>query len=196
MITNFIKALFLIILIGNFAFSQNPQNKKSNYSGNTSSGSFSGVVVNSITNMPLEYAYVVVYKALDSVLVSGAISDVSGKYKIEQIPYGKYYLSINLIGHKAQKISNIFITPKEATKLMDTIRLDQGSATLDAIEIKEKKQTVEYTLDKKIINVEKNLVSAGGSAVDVMQSIPSVTVDIEGNISMKGGSNITVLIDG
>ncbi|NTW31860.1 MAG: TonB-dependent receptor [Bacteroidetes bacterium] len=192
MTIRFFKTFFLIVLLYTLSLSLNAQNKSSN----SGTGSLSGVIVNSYTNAPLEYAYIVIYKAQDSTLVTGGISDVSGKYKIEKVPFGKYYLAINLIGHKAQKISNIFISPKEPDKIVDTIRLDQGAAILDAIEIKEKKQSVEYTLDKKVINVEKNLVSAGGSAVDVMQTIPSVTVDIDGNLSMRGSSNITVLIDG
>ena len=159
-------------------------------------GSLKGVVVNSSTLKPLEYAYVVLYKTLDSSLVSGSISDSTGKFKIEKISLGKYYVAVNLIGHKQQKISDIFIGPKNPDKILDTIKLDANSNTLNTYEIKDKKQDVEYTLDKKVINVEKNLVSVGGTAVDVMQTIPSVTVDIDGNLSMKGSSNITVLVDG
>jgi outer membrane receptor protein involved in Fe transport len=159
-------------------------------------GSLKGVVINSTSLKPLEYAYVVLYKAMDSTLVSGSITDSLGKYKIEKIALGKYYVAVNLIGHKQQKISDIFIGPKNPDKTLDTIKLDANSNTLNTYEVKDKKQDVEYTLDKKVINVEKNLVSTGGTAVDVMQTIPSVTVDIDGNLSMKGSTNITVLVDG
>lgn len=164
--------------------------------GGGETGSVKGIVVNSVSMMPLEYAYIVIHKESDSSLVNGGISDSTGKFKIEKIPFGKYYLAANLIGHKPQKISGIVIGPKNPVKVIDTVKLAANSTTLGAFEIKDKKSDVEFSLDKKVINVEKNLVSVGGSAVDVMQNIPSVTVDIDGNLSMKGSSNITVLIDG
>jgi len=179
-----------------FAQENGNGNKGAYGGGNGGLGSLKGVVVNSTSMKPLEYAYVVLYKVLDSTLVNGAISDSTGKFKIEKVPFGKYYIAVNLIGHKQQKVSGVFIGPKNPDKTLDTIKLDATSNALDVFEVKDKKQDVEYTLDKKVINVEKNLVSAGGTAVDVMQSIPSVTVDIDGNLSMKGSSNITVLVDG
>ena len=194
----FIRLILLSIIIISLSINIYSQNKgavnNNQYVDKT--GSISGVIINSLTFKPIEYAYLVLRKGMDSSMVAGGISDTLGKFKIEKIPFGKYYLVVNLIGHKSQKISNIVISPKELDKKIDTIKLNPNSANLNTFEIKEKKQTVEYTLDKKVINVEKNLVSAGGSAVDVMQAIPSVTVDIEGNISLRGSSNVTVLIDG
>ena len=160
------------------------------------SGIIKGLVVNSTTLTPLEYCYVVVNKATDSSMVNGAITDTTGKFWIDKVPYGKYYLSVTLIGHRPRKISDIIINAKNPEFIVDSIKLIPNSELLDAIEIKDKKQTIEFSLDKKVINVEKNLVSTGGNAVDVMQTIPSVTVDVDGNLSMRGSSNITVLIDG
>lgn len=172
-------------------------NTQGNYQGNSApTGIVKGVIINSTTSEPLGYAYVVLFKSIDSSMVSGAMTDTSGVFKIEKVPFGKYYLSVNLIGHKPLKVNNININPKNLVKIMDTIHLDPTTATLNAVIIKSKKDVVEYTLDKKVINVEKNLVSTGGSAVDIMQSIPSVTVDIDGQISMRGSSNVTVLVDG
>lgn len=188
--------LFLIFLIS-FLNVRSQYPGHGNYLGSgDGSGTLSGVIINSVTNKPVEYAYVVLNKTTDSTLVTGGISDTLGKFKLEKIPYGKYYIAVNLIGHKPQKISDILITSKEPVKTIDTIKLAPSSSMLDAVEIKEKKNIVEFSLDKKVINVEKSLVSAGGTAVDVMQTIPSVTVDMDGNLSMRGSSNITVLVDG
>ena len=168
-----------------------------NYTGNmTPIGSIKGSVFNSIDGKPLEYAYVRLFKLNDSTLFNGGISDSLGKFSIEKIPFGKYYITITLLGHKSQNIDNVLITPKDPNKILDPISLDAGTTTLQTFEVSEKKQAVEYSLDKKIINVDKALVSTGGNAIDVMQSIPSVTVDIDGNLSMRGNSNVTVLVDG
>jgi outer membrane receptor protein involved in Fe transport len=183
--------------INNFLFAQHTGQGTYPGSGDGApTGTVKGVIINSTTSEPLGYAYVVLFKVIDSSMVSGGMTDTTGTYKLDKIPFGKYYLAINLIGHKPLKISSIMINPKNLTRVVDTIRLDPTTATLNAVEITSKKDVVEYTLDKKVINVEKNLVSAGGSAVDVMQSIPSVTVDIDGQISMRGSANVTVLVDG
>jgi outer membrane receptor protein involved in Fe transport len=189
--------LLLVLLFCNAVSAQHTG--YGNYSAaNTGSGTgtLSGTIINSTTLKPVEYVYVVLNKAADSTLSAGGITDSLGNFKLEKIPYGKYYLAINLIGNKPQKISDIILTAENAVKKIDTIKLEPSSALLDAVEIKEKKNEVEFSLDKKVINVDKNLVSTGGTAVDVMQSIPSVTVDIDGNLSMRGSTNITVLVDG
>lgn len=193
-IQKIILSFFFLLILQN-ARSQYPEH--GNYQGNGGgSGSVSGIIVNSTSLDPVEYAYVFLNKDADSVIASGAITDTLGRFKIEKVPYGKYYLSVTLIGLKPQKISNIFVGPKNPDKILDTIKLVPNSSTLGTVEIKDKKNEVEFSLDKKVINVEKNLVSTGGTAVDVMQTIPSVTVDIDGNVSMRGSSNIIVLIDG
>jgi len=168
-----------------------------NYSGNMAPiGSIKGAVINSVDGKPLAYAYIRLFKLADSSLVNGGISDSLGKFSIEKIPFGKYYMTVTLLGHKSVNIDLVLITPKEPNKILDAISLDAGATTLQTFEVTEKKQAVEYSLDKKIINVDKALVSTGGNAIDVMQSIPSVTVDIDGNLSMRGNSNVTVLVDG
>ncbi|HQH19755.1 MAG TPA: carboxypeptidase-like regulatory domain-containing protein, partial [Bacteroidales bacterium] len=168
-----------------------------NYSGNMAPiGSIKGAVINSVDGKPLAYAYIRLFKLADSSLVNGGISDSLGKFSIEKIPFGKYYMTVTLLGHKSVNIDHVLITPKEPNKILDAISLDAGATTLQTFEVTEKKQAVEYSLDKKIINVDKALVSTGGNAIDVMQSIPSVTVDIDGNLSMRGNSNVTVLVDG
>jgi outer membrane receptor protein involved in Fe transport len=188
---------FLFLFLLSFITAKSQHSGNSSYSGTgDGSGTLSGVVVSSLTLQPVEYVYVVLNKSVDSTMVAGGITDSLGSFKLEKVPYGKYYLAVNLIGNKPQKISDILITSKEPAKKLDTIKLVPSSSLLGTVEIKEKKNDVEFTLDKKVINVEKNLVSAGGTAVDVMQTIPSVTVDIDGNLSMKGSSNITVLVDG
>ena len=79
---------------------------------------------------------------------------------------------------------------------MGVIKFNAEATTLDEVNVTTEKPMVEYSLDKKVVNVEQNITTSGGTAVDVLQQIPSVTIDFDGNVSLRGNSNVTVLIDG
>ena len=189
----------LIFLTNSFIFSQSsykPGNPIIKGGETANKGSVTGVIVDKQSSAPVEYANIVIFSAKDSTMKGGALSDSKGNFKIENIPYGKYYIEISFIGYANQKVPNIVIDPNTTTKNLGQIKFSPAASNLDAVTISAEKQLVEYSLDKKVVNVEKNLVSAGGSAVDVLQTVPSVTVDIDGNVSMRGSTNVNILIDG
>ena len=189
---------FLTILFSQLLLAQNQRGKGQGGAGNFSGGmgSISGVVVDNQTLQAVEYANLVVFRTKDSVMVGGAISNQKGNFLIEKVPFGNYYMVVSFIGYSSLKIPNIIVNPKDVDKKMGQIKFSPSSSTLGEVTVTAEKRMMEYTLDKKVVNVDKNLVSAGGSAVDVMQNIPAVTVDIDGNVSLRGSTNVNILIDG
>ena len=162
----------------------------------TSNGSVSGYVLNETDKSPIEYATVALFNAQDSVLIKGTITDAKGKFSISEISFGKYYLVTEFIGFN-RFISNSFILNSEKSKFsLGQLYLKTNSELIEEIEVVVEKPLVMNTIDKKVFNAEQNITSAGGTALDVLQNVPSVSVDQDGNVSMRGNSNVTILIDG
>ena len=191
------KQLFFITLcllfITQIALSQN---KPEANNPNVNKGTIIGVVHDKKTSAPVEFANVIVFKTKDSVMVTGALTNAKGKFTIENIAYGDYYVKVNFIGFGTKTISNIGINSEHILINLHTIDIEPTTTNLDAVTINGQKDQVEYNLDKKVVNVDKNLLTAGGTALDVMQTIPSVNVDIEGNVSLRGSTNVTIFVDG
>lgn len=193
------KKLFLITLTLFFttlfvSAQEKPINKNGN--GNSPKGSIAGLVHDEKTGAPVEFANVIVCRVKDSSMATGGLTNAKGKFLIENISYGKYFVRINFIGYSAKLISDIVIDENNTFLNLHTINLQTTATNLDAVTITGEKDQVEYNLDKKVINVDKNLLTSGGTALDIMQTIPSVDVDIEGNVSLRGSQNVTIFIDG
>ena len=163
-------------------FSQKPQNNQISITGN---------IIDSNTKEPLEYATVVLNN-LETKQLSGGITDEKGNFTIKIIP-GTYDVSFEFISFKTIKISKKIIN---SSLNFGTIKLSEDSDKLDEIVIIAEKSTVEIRLDKRIYNVGKDMTVKGGSASDVLDNVPSVDVDVEGNVSLRGNENVRILIDG
>jgi outer membrane receptor protein involved in Fe transport len=177
-------SLFFVVLIFTFlnVFSQKPQNIQISIIGN---------IVDSKTNEPLEYATIVLNNQKTKQL-SGGITDEKGNFNIKVNP-GIYDISFEFISFKTIKLPNKTIN---SSINFGTIKLSEDSDKLDEIVIIAEKSTVEIRLDKRIYNVGKDMTVKGGSASDVLDNVPSVDVDVEGNVSLRGNENVRILIDG
>lgn len=151
-----------------------------------------GKIIDAVTNTPLEYATIVFTNTTNTSDVTGGITDTKGNYNIK-VTAGTYNISFEYIGFKKLTISNKSIT--ENTNL-GTTSLSVDAETLDEIEIVAEKTTVDIRLDKKIYNIGKDLTTAGGTVSDALNNVPSVSVDIEGGISLRGNENVRILING
>lgn len=159
-------------------------------------GKIKGVVLDDKTKEPLEYATVALYSVPDNKLINGTITDFLGHFKIELPPEGKYYLTISFIGLKDIK-TGIFNVGNEQDNInLGNFTLKSNSKNLKEVEVVGKQAPIEYKIDKKVIRVDKQITAAGGTAVDVLEKMPSVQVDVEGNVTLRGSSGFTVLIDG
>ncbi len=153
--------------------------------------SITGKVIDSNSNQPLEYATIVL-KNTDTQKISGGITNMEGKFDIKT-PTGNYEISVEYISFNSKKYPKQNIS---SNLDLGTIKLSEDSASLDEIVIIAEKTTVDIRLDKKIFNIGKDLSIRGGNASDVLGNVPSVQVDVEGAVSLRGNENVTILIDG
>lgn len=144
---------------------------------------------------PLSYATVTLLRA-DSSVVNGALSEEDGSFTIQPTGYGNFILRINGIGFTQKVIDKIIISSETPEKKLGTIAITTTTKQLEEVSVTAERAVMEMSVDKKTFNVEKNITTAGGSASDVLQNVPSVSVDIDGNLSLRGKANVTVLIDG
>ncbi|NND25901.1 MAG: TonB-dependent receptor [Flavobacteriaceae bacterium] len=152
----------------------------------------SGSIIEKDTGVPLEYATVAFFSQLENRIVTGGISDVDGNFRIP-VPAGVYDISIEFISFKKVTISNKKLIQDEN---LGSFALEIDAESLDEVEIIAERTTVEFRLDKKIYNIGKDLTVRGGTVSDVLDNVPSVSVDVEGNVSLRGNDDVRILING
>ncbi|MBW6535368.1 MAG: TonB-dependent receptor [Mariniphaga sp.] len=160
------------------------------------SARITGTVLDETSGSQMEFANIAVYNKSDSALVSGGITNEKGYFEITGVDYGEYYLEANFIGFGKASVQDISITSEEPVVDLGRIELRPSTFELGGVDVVADKAQVEFKLDKKVVNVSQVISAVGGTAVDVLENTPSVQVDIEGNVSVRGSSNFTVLIDG
>lgn len=156
----------------------------------------SGIVVEASTQEPVEFVEVVLVNAEDSLKVQATISQKDGRFLFKEIPVGRYFIQTSFIGFKSKITDIIPITADVQELKVGKIEIEVNDYLLDEVEIVAEKSTYELGLDRRIFNVEKDLMSQSSSATEILQNIPSITVDIDGQVSLRGTSNITFFING
>ena len=155
-----------------------------------------GRVLDGQTGKPIEFATITLVSARDSSIETGGVSGVDGRFKIEQIRLGMYDVQVTFIGYEVKRI-RVKLNPQEGlAKDLGDIRLNFVVNEIGTAVIEEKKEYMELMMDKKVFNVDQVMGATGGVATDILETIPSVQVDVDGNISLRGSQNVTVLIDG
>ena len=154
-----------------------------------------GQVLNQLDNQPIEYANVVIYRQRDSSIVNGTVTDAQGKFIFTELTPGRYYLEVSFIGFRTKRVHNIQIAP-DARIDLEKILLEPAAISIPGVEATAEKPKVEFKIDRKVINVAQNPALQSGTAVDALENAPAVKVDIEGNVTLRGLSSFTVLIDG
>jgi len=173
--------LFVVIIVGK-AFSGSP----------VPYCEISGIVQDSITKEGLPFASVQIVSQNDSNLMKGVIADESGNYIIKNIIPGKYRLMASYMGYNESEIIIDIRSGKEKHNFL----LTQKSFSLSEITVTAEKSLIEKNIEKTIVNVTKNTTLTGGTAIDVMQTLPSVDVDIDGNIHYRGSDRVLILLNG
>ncbi|MBN1447606.1 MAG: TonB-dependent receptor, partial [Bacteroidetes bacterium] len=156
----------------------------------------SGRILDAENGKTIEYANVVLHSSRDSSMVQGTISDPRGRFVLRDIPPGEYYLVIHFIGYEDVTRNNISVRHNGGMIDLGDIRLHLTPIQMEEVEVAADRAPVVYQIDKKVINVDRQLTAASGTAIDVLQNVPSVTVDLDGNVQLRGSGSFTVLIDG
>ncbi len=183
-----ILSIYTFLFVIFFSFSQNP------YKGAEFTNQFNvlGKIIDSESGDPLEYATVTILKADENSVVTGGITDKDGVFNIPTSK-GDYNILVEYISFKNYTINNLSVNEN---KDLGLISLIMDIESLDAVEIIAEETTVEIKLDKKIYTVGQDLTVKGGNAGDVLDNIPSVSVDLEGNILLRGNDAARILING
>ena len=159
-------------------------------------GRVSGQLIDADNNEPIGFANIAVYTVEDGKLVGGATTDFDGKFTVDGLDYGNYRVEASFLGYETQERSVALNAGARVVEL-EAIDLTTGGATdLDEIVVTAERAVMELGLDRKSFNVEKSMAASGGSAEDLLRQIPSVTVDVEGNVSLRGSGNVRFLING
>lgn len=156
-----------------------------------------GVIVDSTSVNPLEFSQVLLFNSNDSSVVSQQFTDNSGSFYFSNLKLGNYFLKISFLGFESKIISDINLS--EAKKKIDfgsIFLTNLSSSELEVVRITAKQDFLKNGIDKKAYNVDQDLSSKGAGATDVLNNIPSVDVDQDGGVSLRGDANVTVLIDG
>jgi outer membrane receptor protein involved in Fe transport len=155
-----------------------------------------GTIIDGSSNQAVSYASVAIYQAKDSTLITGVLSKDDGSFEVEKLPYGKFYAIVTFVGYKPHKVSNILLTPNQKTAALGSVKVNMATTTLNEFTIVGNVPPVKYEIDKKVVNISQNITAAGGTLADALQNAPSIQTDVEGNITVRGSSNFTVLVDG
>ena len=175
--------IFLTLLLGSFV-TINAQ----------TTGTISGKVVDNISKKAVPYANINIKK--DNKIITGGMTSDNGSFTIKDIPLDAYTVVVQFIGYK-NYTKKITLTAEDKNINLNSIFLEEAIAQLEEVEIVKEKSTFEQKIDRKVINVGKDLISAGATAGEIMNNIPSVSVDPQTNaISLRGNENVRVLIDG
>jgi outer membrane receptor protein involved in Fe transport len=182
------KFLLLIPIISVIAFAQQRQ-------GNFSGGSISGKVIDSSTKHTIEYANIVVFSLKDSSMVTGGVTNSEGLFNLSIDRPGNFKVEIRFIGYDTEVIETSL---KQSNFNIDLgeIQIHPTALLLENIVIEGNRAPVTYEIDKKVISPDQMQTVISGNAADVLANVPSVQVDVEGNVSLRGSQNFTVLIDG
>ena len=162
-------------------------------------GVLQGSIKDSTSMKPIEYASVSLVDLEHNELVTGGLSDKNGLVNITEIPLGKYVAVIEFMGYKKKEIGPLNIFPGEGGGIRQNfgeVKMSISSLNMAAVDVLGEESTFIQTIDKKIFNVGRDISSSGGNGADVLRKVPSVDVDIDGEVSIAGDANVTILIDG
>lgn len=181
-------ALLLCSVPSTKLFGNNPENE--------AFGSISGTVIDNALQEPIAYAAVVIKSEDGAETITGGITSEDGTFEINKLPDGSFVLEVQFIGYKTHS-QPLVISKNNRNLKVGTITLMENTEELAEVEVVAERTTIEQRVDRKVINVGKDLTTAGATASDIMNNIPSVNVDAQtGDITLRGNSNVRVMVDG
>jgi outer membrane receptor protein involved in Fe transport len=175
----------LILIIAGTLTAQNP-----------GIGTVSGKLTEKSTNAPLENANAFLLSTADSSLVNGTVTDNRGKFSFTNVRHGDYFVKCDYIGYASFYSPSFRIDTRHEKMDLGTISMAESALALDQVVITSEKPLFDNAIDRKVYNIDRDLMSKTGTVSELLQNIPSVVVDIEGNVSLRGSGNVLILING
>ncbi|RKD12376.1 TonB-dependent receptor [Pelobium manganitolerans] len=163
---------------------------------NTITGKITATVIDSASGKPVEYATVALAKSGQTKSSNGSLADGKGVFKIENVRPGRYRLSVSFIGYNTKVLDPVETTLSKPDLNLGEIRLSPSNKVLKEVTVTGQANIIENKIDKIVYNAEKDVAVAGGNSTDVLRKVPLLSVDYEGNLSLRGSSNVKVLING
>lgn len=157
-------------------------------------GAVKGSVIDSATNLPVDYATIALFAEGKEVSTNGALADDKGLFTITEVPVGTYRVVVNFLGYVERTIPTIEVTA--GTVDLGKILLTPSATQLSAVDVVGEKPLIENKIDRLVYNAEQDVTSAGGNATDVLRKVPLLSVDMDGNVSLRGDQNVKILING
>jgi outer membrane receptor protein involved in Fe transport len=164
--------------------------------GSNIKGRISGNIVDSLSKKPVDYATISLFKSGAKTPINGVLTDEKGNFKLDNISAGKYKITVSFIGYPTKTIDPVITTASKPDNNMGAIVIAPGARALKEVQVLGQQALIENKIDKIVYNAEKDLTSAGGNATDVLQKVPLVSVDMNGNVALRGDQNVRVLING
>ncbi|CAG5069344.1 hypothetical protein DYBT9623_02080 [Dyadobacter sp. CECT 9623] len=158
------------------------------------SAKISGSVADSTSSQPIEFVSIALYNKTTNQAVDGTVADEKGKFSLTKIMEGEYKILVSFIGYGEKTISNIKLTKGQELDL-GTIKLSSTTKTLNEVTVTGQAALIEEKVDRLVYNAEKDITAKGGDATDILRKVPLLTVDLDGNVSLRGSQNIRVLIN-
>ncbi|UPT71406.1 MAG: TonB-dependent receptor [Flavobacterium sp. JAD_PAG50586_2] len=169
-------------------------NAQNSGSGSTNPGSVSGKVIDKNSKQPIPYVNISIKKA-DKV-ITGGITDDNGNFSVKNVALDSYTVELQFMGYKTQKFP-VTLSSADKSATLNTVSLEEEAVQLQGVEIVNERSTIVQKIDRKVINIGKDLIASGNTASEIMNNIPTVSVDPQTKeLSLRGNTNVRILIDG
>ncbi|UOQ71757.1 TonB-dependent receptor [Hymenobacter cellulosilyticus] len=162
----------------------------------TGKGRLLGRVVHEKTSQPVEFATVALLDEASGKTLDGAACDDQGRFTLTKIGAGRYQVVVSFVGFQPRTVAGVVFASSEAEVDLGAIKLTPTVQQLGEVKVTGERELVENKVDRIVYNAEKDITNSGGSAADVLQKVPLLTVDLNGNLQLRGSSNIRVLVNG
>ena len=192
-----ISTLLFAILMAMPAFAQQPQ--RGNWGGQQQpsiTGKITGTVLDSLTGEPVEYASIVLIDAASDKEVDGTVTDDKGDFKFPSEKLGTYKLHVSFLGYNAKFVEDVELSGETPDAKLGDILLEPSELMLDEVTVTGQAAVVENKIDRIVYNADKDVTLGAGDATDLLRKVPLLSVDLDGNVSLRGSTNVRILING
>ena len=165
-------------------------------SGPSITGKISGVLIDSVSQEPVEFATVVLINSKFGKEIDGTLTDEKGAFKLPDVKLGVYDLKFSFLGYQTNTIKGITLTPKKPDNKLGNVSFVGEGINLQEVEVVGEAAEIENRIDKMVYNAEKDITNIGGDASEVLARVPMLAVDLDGRVSLRGSTNIQILING